>query len=147
PPKSKLPPSAIADLTTWVKMGVPWPEHTPAANSARAGAVAKQHWAFQPIKDPAPPPVTNPAWLRTSVDRFILARLQSKGLSPSSPADRRTLIRRAAFDLTGLPPSPAEVAAFEADPSADAYNRLIERLLASPAYGERWARHWLDVAR
>src|SRR5439155_21896216 len=87
------------------------------------------------------------AWPRTSLDRFILAKLEEKGLSPSPPADRRTLIRRATFDLLGLPPTPDEVAAFETDPSPDAYERLIDRLLASPHYGERWGRHWLDVAR
>ena len=108
---------------------------------------AREHWAFRPVRAPQLPAVKDRAWPATSIDRFILARLESKGLSPSPPADRRTLIRRATFDLTGLPPTPEEVAAFEADPSPDAYARLIDRLLASPHYGERWARHWLDVAR
>jgi hypothetical protein len=105
------------------------------------------HWAFQPVRRPALPAVRNAAWPRTSVDRFILARLEAKGLSPSPPADRRTLIRRATFDLLGLPPTPEEIAAFEADSSPDAWDRVIDRLLASPHYGERAARHWLDVAR
>ena len=148
PPKSKLPPRAIADLTAWVRMGVPWPESTPGAATGRAGNVAAQrHWAFQPVKDPPPPLVKHATWPRTSVDRFILARLEAKGLSPSPRADKRTLIRRATYDLTGLPPTPEEVASFEADTTAAAFDRLIDRLLASPRYGERWARYWLDVAR
>jgi hypothetical protein len=153
PPKAKLPPQAIADLTTWVKLGVPWPESTrdsptgtPAALAAIAAA-AKRHWAFQPVKDAPPPAVKGTDWPRNSVDRFILARLEAAGVSPSTRADKRTLIRRATFDLIGLPPSPEEVAAFEADTSASAYDRLIERLLSSPHYGERWGRYWLDVAR
>ncbi len=108
---------------------------------------AKRHWAFQPVRRPNPPAVRDTAWARTPVDRFILAKLEEKGLGPSPPADRRTLIRRATFDLLGLPPTPAEVAAFEADPAPDAFARLIDRLLASPHYGERWGRYWLDVAR
>jgi hypothetical protein len=105
------------------------------------------HWAFQPVRRPAIPAVRNAAWPRTSVDRFVLARLEAKELSPSPPADRRTLIRRATFDLLGLPPTQEEIAAFEADPSVDAWDKVIDRLLASPHYGERAARHWLDVAR
>jgi mono/diheme cytochrome c family protein len=148
PPKSKLPPREIADVTAWVRMGVPWPENTRALSPGKAKDVtAQKHWAFQPVKDHPPPRVTNTTWPRNSVDRFILARLEAKGLSPSPPADRRTLIRRATYDLIGLPPTPSEVAAFEADTSPSAFNRLIERLLASPRYGERWARYWLDVAR
>jgi hypothetical protein len=151
PPKSKLPPQAIADLTKWVQMGIPWPDsvHEPGTGSVqnRAGAAASQHWAFRPIRDPAPPEVKAKAWLRTSVDRFILARLEAKGLSPSPQADQRTLIRRACFDLTGLPPTPEEVDAFECDNAPDSFERLVERLLASPRYGERWGRYWLDVAR
>jgi hypothetical protein len=117
------------------------------ASGAPAADEGSRHWAFQPVRRPALPAVRDGAWPRTSVDRFILARLEEKGLTPSPPADRRTLIRRATFDLTGLPPTPEEVAAFEADPSPDAYERLIDRLLASPHYGERWGRFWLDVAR
>jgi hypothetical protein len=151
PPKSKLPAQAITDLTTWVQMGVPWPEHGAAAGGGRAGGVAasaaKSHWAFQAIQDASPPATRDAVWPRTSVDRFILARLESSGLSPSPRADRRTLIRRATFDLTGLPPTPAEVEAFEADQIPGSYERLIDRLLASPRYGERWGRYWLDVAR
>ena len=118
PPKSKLPPQAIADLTRWVQMGIPWPERPRESGKglgSRRSLSPKRHWAFQPISDPAPPEVKAKAWPRTSVDRFILARLEAKGLSPSPRADRRTLIRRATFDLTGLPPTPEEVDAFEAD--------------------------------
>jgi hypothetical protein len=114
---------------------------------APAADDAKSHWAFRPVSRPAPPAVKDGAWPRTSVDRFILAKLEEKGLKPSPTADRRTLIRRATFDLLGLPPTPEEVAAFEADTAPDAYERLIDRLLASPHYGERWGRFWLDVGR
>jgi hypothetical protein len=152
PPEEKLPPQAIADLTEWVKLGVPWPESLWA--KARSGAgeptisgKARKHWAFQPVSDKAVPPVKNAGWARNSIDRFIMAQLEAKGLTPSPPASMRTLIRRTTFDLIGLPPTPAEVAAFENDPAPDAYDRLIERLLASPHYGERWGRYWLDVAR
>jgi mono/diheme cytochrome c family protein len=146
PPKKPLGPDAVADLSTWVKMGLPWPE--PAMAKTGAGTEAPtQHWAFQPIRDPAFPQVKDNGWLRTSVDAFVLARLEAKELAPSPAADRRTLIRRATFDLTGLPPTPEEVAAFEADTAPDAFARLVDRLLASPHYGERWGRYWLDVAR
>jgi len=118
-----------------------------AGTGASADDEAKRHWAFQPVRKPPLPKVKDAAWPRTSVDRFLLARLEEKGLAPSPPADRRTLIRRATFDLLGLPPTPEEVAAFEADPSPDAYARVIDRLLASPHHGERWGRYWLDVSR
>ena len=123
--------------------------HGPGKDFAydRIAAEAKRHWAFQPVVDPFYPEVKTTTWPRTSVDRFILARLEGKGLSPSPQADKRTLIRRATFDLTGLPPTPEEVEAFEADAAPDAFERLIDRLLASPRYGERWGRYWLDVAR
>ena len=98
-------------------------------------------------RDPAPPPVRRPDWCRTPIDAFVLARLEAAGLEPSPPADRRTLIRRASYDLTGLPPTPEEVEAFVADPDPDAFARVVDRLLASPHHGEQWARHWLDVAR
>jgi hypothetical protein len=111
------------------------------------GNGAEPHWAFQPIRDTAPPSVKDSAWCRTSLDRFILARLEESGRRPVPEADRRTLIRRLAYDLTGLPPSAVEVDAFERDPSSDAYERLVDRLLASPRYGEHWGRRWLDVVR
>ena len=107
----------------------------------------KDHWAFQPVRKPDVPRVQQRGWVRSPIDAFVLARLESAGLTPSPPADRRTLIRRATFDLHGLPPTPVEVAAFAADDRPDAFARLVDRLLASPRYGERWGRYWLDVAR
>jgi mono/diheme cytochrome c family protein len=149
PPKSKLPDEAIAHLTEWVKRGAPWPDETVKtdAHSQSVAEVRRTHWAFQPVKKPNPPVVTNPDWLKTPLDAFVLAGLEAKGLTPSPAADRRTLIRRLTLDMHGLPPTPDEVAGFENDRSPDAYARLVERLLASPRYGERWGRHWLDVAR
>jgi hypothetical protein len=153
PPKGKLDPREIAALTEWVKMGAPWPA-TPAAKKADAAtasaapkADSRAHWAFQPVKNPPVPAVKDAAWPQGSIDHFVLAALEARGLKPVERADRRTLIRRATFDLTGLPPTPEEVDAFLADPSPDAFARLVDRLLASPRYGERWGRHWLDVAR
>jgi len=113
-------------------------------------AAERRHWAFQPIADPAPPAFADPAakaWIRTPVDAFVLASLRDAKLQPAPEADRATLIRRVAYDLTGLPPTPEEIAAFVADRSPNAYENLVERLLASPQYGEQWARHWLDVVR
>jgi mono/diheme cytochrome c family protein len=148
PPKPKLPPEAVEVLTAWVQMGAPWPDGAPVAvkgitiNDAR-----KRHWSYQPVKRPAIPTVKEAAWVKNPIDAFIAAKLEERGLTPSKPADRRTLIRRVSFDLIGLPPTPEEVEAFVADPAADAYEKLVDRLLASPHYGERWARHWLDLAR
>ena len=107
----------------------------------------REHWSFRPLRRPAPPAVKNAGWGRNPIDRFILRRLEEKSLVPLPPADRATLIRRVTFDLTGLPPAPSEIDAFVSDPSPDAYERLIDRLLASTAYGERWGQHWLDLAR
>ncbi|HEX4644666.1 MAG TPA: DUF1549 and DUF1553 domain-containing protein, partial [Verrucomicrobiae bacterium] len=136
-------------LEAWIKMGAPDPRVAKSGGSKTEviWAKARTHWAFQPVKEPAIPAIKNKRWAETPVDNFILAKLEARGLTPSRRADKRTLIRRATFDLTGLPPKPEEVAAFLADQSPDAYARLIERLLASPQYGERWGRHWLDVAR
>ncbi|SRR5579883_1266667 len=149
PPKGKLPDEAIAHLTEWVKMGAPWPEESvkSAAISQSVAEVRRTHWAFQPVRKPGLPVVKNADWVKAPIDAFVLAGLEAKGLTPSPAADRRTLIRRVTMDLHGLPPTPEEVAAFEADRSAEAYSCLIDRLLASPRYGERWGRHWLDVAR
>jgi hypothetical protein len=144
PPKRALAAAEVEALVEWVRMRAPWPATNAAGTTAD---VWKRHWAFQPVRDRAPPAVSNATWARTSVDPFVLARLEEVGLAPSPEADRRTLIRRLSFDLVGLPPTPAEVAAFEADASADAYEGVVDRLLASPHYGERWGRHWLDVAR
>jgi len=110
----------------------------------------RRHWAFQPRAHPPAPVFATPqdkAWAKAPIDAFVLARLKKEGLTPSAPADRRTLIRRVYFDLTGLPPTPAEVNAFVADRAPDAYAKLVDRLLASPHYGERWGQHWLDVVR
>lgn len=158
PPDGKLPEAELASLTTWIKMGAPWPG-APGVKAGAAPADAgqslaerfaearKTHWAFQPVRLPALPPVKNAAWCATPVDAFVLHQLEAKGLSPSPRADRRTLLRRASFDLTGLPPTAAETEAFEHDDAPDAWTRAVDRLLASAHYGERWGRHWLDVAR
>jgi mono/diheme cytochrome c family protein len=146
PPKTKLSAPAIDALAQWVRLGAPWPE---AAIPASPGVaeVRGRHWAFQPIKNPTPPTLKDAQGVSNPIDAFIRHGLEGKGLKPSRQADRRTLIRRATFDLLGLPPTPEEVTAFENDPAPDAFARLIDRLLASPRYGERWGRHWLDVAR
>ncbi|MCI0458741.1 MAG: PSD1 and planctomycete cytochrome C domain-containing protein [Gemmataceae bacterium] len=146
PPKGKLPEQAVADLAAWVKVGAPWPETGTIAQVQVADAW-KKHWAFQPVKNPPLPRVKNLPAGAAPVDAFILAALEAKGLALAPPADRRTLIRRASFDLIGLPPTPEEVEAFEKDSSPDAFAKVVDRLLASPHYGERWGRHWLDVAR
>jgi len=117
------------------------------ASTASIASNAPAHWAFQPVSQPKPPAVKRGKWVKTDIDSFILAKLEERGLQPAAPADKRTLIRRATFDLIGLPPTPEEVAAFERDKSRNAFSNVVERLLASPRYGERWGRHWLDVAR
>jgi len=158
PPKSKLPPEEIAVLTEWVGRGAPWgvEAKAPAAAGPRGVldgspefARRAAFWSFQPIQDAPPPAVdgTHAGWPRNPIDRFLLAGLRDRGLEPAPEADRRTLVRRLTFDLIGLPPSPEEVEAFLADDAPDAYERLVDRLLASPQYGERWGRHWLDLVR
>jgi hypothetical protein len=153
PPASKLPDLEIDRLTEWVAMGAPWPaEASPDGNAptgsepfdleARAG-----HWSLHPVVEPTIPEVAQADWPRNPIDRFLLARLESAGLEPSPEADRRTLIRRASYDLTGLPPTREQIAAFLADDRPDAFDHLVDRLLNSPRYGERWARHWLDLVR
>jgi hypothetical protein len=146
PEKEKLPEAAIASIDRWVRMGAPWPEGT-IPNEANRDAAAKGHWAYQPVTNPAIPSVKASEAVVSPIDAFVEARLEAKGLTLSPLADKRTLIRRVSFDLTGLPPTAEEVASFLADSSPQAFARLVERLLASPAYGERWGRHWLDVAR
>ena len=155
PPKSKLADTEIATLTDWVRRGLPWPNSKPTALSAVTTNTTptdfsdeqKAFWAFQPVKHSNPPSIKNEEWIRYPIDQFILAELQANGLTASREADRRILIRRATLDLIGLLPTADEVAEFIGDPAADALERLVDRLLASPGYGERWARHWLDVAR
>ncbi|HEV3418067.1 MAG TPA: PSD1 and planctomycete cytochrome C domain-containing protein [Pirellulales bacterium] len=151
PPETKLTAPAVEALTTWIKAGAPWPEQkvdaaAPTVAEAIAAA-AKRHWAFQPVREPPLPTVKNKAWVKNPVDAFVLARLAAAHIPPAPPADRRTLIRRATFDLIGLPPTPADVEDFVRDDSHDAFARVVDRLLDSPRYGERWGRYWLDVAR
>jgi hypothetical protein len=147
PPKGKkLSDTQIADLEAWVKMGAPDPRVATLAQKNWTDP-NKKHWAWQSVHRPAVPEVKETAWCKTPVDNFILAKLEEKDLKPNPPADKRTLIRRAAFDLTGLPPTSREVEDFLNDGSSDAFAKVVDRLLASPQYGERWGRHWLDVAR
>jgi hypothetical protein len=153
PPDGKLSDDQIADLVAWVARGASYPAaaeeqdgDAPAARTIDIEA-GRRHWAFQPLRLVAVPPVSRPGWARRRIDAFLLARLESQGLSPSPEADRRTLIRRLYFDLIGLPPTPEEVETFVADTSPEARERLVERLLASPHYGERWGRYWLDLVR
>lgn len=141
-------------LKAWIDKGAPWTSEKkfPALTLAKKSEKEitdeqRNYWAFRKPLYPAEPPVKNAAWVRNPIDRFVLSRLEEKGLSPSAPADKLTLLRRVTFDLTGLPPAPAEVRAFLADSSSDAYEKVVKRLLASPHYGERWAQHWLDVVR
>ena len=153
PPSQKLSKVQIDDLALWVKMGAPWP------GSEKKGPIGKKsgefqisdkdraHWAYQHVKRPEIPEVKNKAWVKNPIDAFILAKLEAKGLSPNPPASKHELLRRVYFDLTGLPPTPQEVEAFVADTSANAYENLVDRLLNSPRYGEKWARHWLDLVR
>src|SRR6185312_3551211 len=151
--EGKLTDSQIDDLVTWVKMGAPYPASSAAGVPVVADKPAynydeaRRWWSFQPVGSPPVPRVKNIAWVKSPVDRFILAKLEEKGLPPAPPADKRTLIRRATFDLTGLPPAPQDIEAFVADGSPEAFATVVDRLLASPQYGERWARHWLDVVR
>ncbi|HEV7406835.1 MAG TPA: PSD1 and planctomycete cytochrome C domain-containing protein [Chthoniobacteraceae bacterium] len=152
PPKKKLTEAQIADLTEWVKMGAPWPggDQTAAPVAKKEFAVTdkdRAHWAFRPVKKPAPPAVKNQGRVANPVDAFVLAKLEAKGLTPNGPADKRALVRRVYYDVTGLPPSPEEVEAFVADTSPKAWEALVDRLLASPHYGEQWGRHWLDLVR
>jgi hypothetical protein len=148
PPRGKLSPVEIERLNRWIELGLPWPEaraSAPVSSTDRAGS--RSWWSFRPVVVSAAPRVKDDAWPRTEIDRYILAELETRGMRPAGPADRRALIRRVTFDLTGLPPSPEEVNSFLDDASPGAFARVVDRLLASPAYGERWGRHWLDVVR
>jgi hypothetical protein len=146
PEKAKMPDPAIESLTTWVKMGAPWPSGSVPSDASKA-ELARKHWSLQAVVDHPLPRVEHSDRVASPVDAFILARLEAKKIEPSPIADKRTLIRRVSYDLTGLPPTSAEVEAFVADESPNAYAKVVDRLLASPRYGERWGRHWLDVAR
>ena len=155
PPSGKLPDAVIADFEAWVAAGTPMPS-APAGAAAPQSASAykgmsledgRKWWAFQPLKRVSPPKVKDAGWNRTAIDSFILEKLEAKGIKPSPVEDKRILVRRAYVDLVGYKPTYDEVEAFANDPSPDAWAELIDRLQASPQYGERWGRHWMDVAR
>ncbi|MSQ96577.1 MAG: DUF1549 domain-containing protein [Gemmataceae bacterium] len=143
----KLKRHEIDALTQWIKMGAPWPGGDKKKGEFAITDKDRAHWAYQPVKRPALPDVKNKGWVRNPIDAFILAKLEAKGLAPAPPASKQELARRLYFDLTGLPPTPKDIDAFLNDPAADAYEKLIDKLLASPQYGEKWARHWLDLVR
>jgi len=157
-PKRRMPADGpaltaeqVADLTTWIKDGAAWPAlRVPASIGAAKpeyDRLRKEHWAWRPLTDPKVPAVRGAAWPRDDIDRFLLAGLEAASLAPVADADKATLLRRVTFDLTGLPPTPAELDAFLTDASPGAFAKVVDRLLASPRFGERWGRHWLDVAR
>ena len=152
PKGGKLKADEVATLVEWVKMGAPWPDAGKAAPATTTKdrvitPAQRAFWSFQPLKDEPPPAIKEKSWAKTDIDRFVLAKLEEKGMKPVALADRRTLIRRATLDLIGLPPTPEEVDAFVNDKSPKAFEKVVDRLLASPQYGERWGRHWLDVVR
>ncbi|HKE21409.1 MAG TPA: PSD1 and planctomycete cytochrome C domain-containing protein [Bryobacteraceae bacterium] len=159
PPGKKLSDDDIETIRVWIEAGSPYPKvDAKETDAAEKAAMAKleqrpitpaeqDYWAFRPVRAVTPPKVSEAAWNHNPIDRFALAAMKAKGLKPSARADKRTLVRRAYLDLTGLPPTPADVDAFVKDASADAWTKLVDKLLASPHYGERWARHWMDLAR
>ena len=155
PPSGKLAPAKLAILEQWIKDGAPWSatakiESKEEHKASKGGVVtpeSKNYWAYRPLTNTPPPTVKNASWVKSPIDAFILARLEEKKLAPSALADKLTLIRRATYDLTGLPPTPEEIDSFVKDADPKAYENLIDKLLASPRYGEKWARHWLDVVR
>ena len=156
PPSGKLPPEQLAILARWVKLGAPWSKTTKdfghhgdqeEPGGPQVDDAARAFWSFQPVTRPSLPAVSDGDWVRNPIDAFILRKLEANGLSPNPPADKVALLRRAYYGLTGLPPSPSDVKSFLRDSSDDAFERVIDRLLQSPQYGERWARHWLDLVR
>src|SRR5579863_416388 len=153
PPSGKMPISEIDVLTKWVEQGLPWTagavaaEEKPRKGPPKVDDEARNYWAYRPLQTSAVPQVKNAAWVQNPIDAFVLSKLEAEGLAPTPPADRVALVRRAYYDLIGLPPSPDEVDAFVADKSDGAYERLIDKLLARPQYGEKWGRHWLDLVR
>ena len=154
PPSGKLADEQIAVLTKWIESGIPWGAERELAaqvTDARVAPVgdekAKAFWSFQPVATPKLPATHDNGWVKTPIDAFVLAKLEQAGLQPAPAASKTALLRRAYYDLIGLPPSPEEVEAFVADDSPEAFERIIDKLLASPLYGERWGRHWLDLVR
>ena len=152
PPKGKLPEKEIATLERWVTMGAPWPqEDTPSENISESEFAIQErkaeHWVWQPVRSPTVPEVMNRAWPRNNIDHFVLSQLESKGLQPSTDADRTAILRRIYFDLIGLPPTPEQAAEFLGDTSPNSLERLVDQVLDSPHFGERWGRHWLDLVR
>ncbi|TXT25557.1 MAG: hypothetical protein FD138_2943, partial [Planctomycetota bacterium] len=150
PPKGKLSEEVVADFVKWIEQGAPDPRTAPAKALARREIdidAGKQFWCFKPIASPVIPSVKNKAWPLSGIDRFILAKQEAAGLRPVGDADRATWLRRVSFDVIGLPPTPGEIDDFVADSSPDAREQVVDRLLASPHFGERWGRHWLDIAR
>src|SRR5580658_777273 len=151
PMGSKLKDSQVEDLAAWVKAGATWPKSSAPITSTSGKYVIpperKAFWSLVPLKDPQPPSVKDAKWPKSPIDKFILARLEKDGMKPVRPANKHDLLRRATLDLTGLPPTPEEIAAFDKDAAPDAFAKVVDRLLASPHYGERWGREWLDVAR
>ncbi|HEY7118997.1 MAG TPA: PSD1 and planctomycete cytochrome C domain-containing protein [Tepidisphaeraceae bacterium] len=160
PPKEQLPPEVVADFVTWVRAGAPWtgaPQNGATVATTQASAtpnyaanydhLRKELWSWQPIANPDPPAVKKEAWVRDDIDRFVLAKLEENNLDPSPRADKLSLLRRVSFDLIGLPPTPEEIDAYLRDDSPKAFEKVVDRLLDSPRFGERWGRHWLDVAR
>ena len=147
----KLSADAIAKITQWVDLGAPFDkplvEGKLVRDKSRVSETDRKFWSFQPLAKPVPPTVKNEAWAKTPIDRFILAKIEEKGLTPSVPADKRKLIRRADLDLIGLPPTPEQVEQFVSDAASNAYEKVVDELLANAHYGERWGRHWLDLAR
>lgn len=151
PPKSRLDPKTVAVLERWVAMGAPDPREASLEQEAPAKEIdfhaARNYWAFKPLANVAPPLTRDTIWPRGAIDQFVLAKLESQALSPAPPADPRALVRRVHYDLTGLPPTPEVTDAFANDPTPAAFETLVNDLLASPAFGEKWGRNWLDVAR
>jgi hypothetical protein len=149
PPKEALPPNEIAVLEKWVKLGAPWPANAgrPAVDQFGFTAAARAFWSFQPLADPKPPALEGNTWVRNDIDRFVAQKQAEMHLAPAPEAERRELVRRVYFDLHGLPPSQAEAEAFVQSKDPQAYEKLVDQLLAGPRYGERWAQHWLDLVR
>ena len=145
PPTGRLSHRQIRDLIRWVKRGAPYPSSDPAAIDPADGESGRQFWSFLPIRNPRLPAVKDDGWVSSPIDFFVLSKLEKKGLKPAPPADKRSWIRRVTFGLIGLPPTSGEVERFSADPSPESYQKVVNRLLSSPHYGERWGRHWLDL--